>query len=50
RIPVVVQFWEGDSEFPPEAKLLYDRSIIRHLAPDIIFCLAVLICARLAAD
>jgi len=50
RIPVAVQFWEGDSDFPPEAKLLYDRSIIRHLAPDIIFCLAVLICDRLAAD
>ncbi|MFH1153941.1 MAG: DUF3786 domain-containing protein [Pseudomonadota bacterium] len=48
RLPVAVQFWDGDTEFPPEAKLLFDRTISQHLTPDIIFCLAVVICHRMA--
>jgi hypothetical protein len=48
RIPIVVQFWNGDDEFPPEAKILFDKTITRHLTPDIIFCLAVEICERIS--
>ena len=45
RIPVAVLYWEGDDEFPPESKILYDKSVTEHLASDIIFALAVSICA-----
>lgn len=47
RIPVAVQFWKGDNEFPPESKILFDKTITKHLSPDIIFCLAVEICTRI---
>ncbi len=47
RIPVAVLYWEGDDEFPPESKILYDKSVTEHLASDIIFALAVAICARI---
>ncbi len=49
RIPVAVLLWKGDDEFPPESKLLFDRSIGEHLALDIIFALAVEICSRFSA-
>lgn len=47
RIPVAVLYWKGDDEFPPEAKILYDRTITEHLTSDIIFALAVEICTRI---
>jgi hypothetical protein len=47
RIPVAVLYWGGDDEFPSESKILYDKTITRHLAPDIIYALAVEICTRL---
>jgi hypothetical protein len=47
RIPVVVQFWDKDDEFPAEAKILFDKTVAEHLAPDIIFCLTVEICRRI---
>ena len=47
RIPVAVLYWDGDDEFPPESKILYDKSINEHLASDIIFALAVDICTRI---
>ncbi len=47
RIPVAVLLWEGDTEFPAEAKLLFDRTIAEQLPPDVIFSLAVEICNRL---
>jgi len=46
HIPAVVLYWQGDDDFPPEAKLLFDRSISRHLATDVIFALAVEMCIR----
>lgn len=48
RIPVAVLFWKGDDEFKPESKILFDKTITKHLAPDIIFCLAVEICQRIS--
>ena len=47
RIPVSVLYWAGDDDFPPEAKILYDRTITEHLSADIIFALAVEICTRI---
>lgn len=48
RIPVAVLFWQGDDEFPTEAKLLFDKTIVRHLASDIIYALAVGVCDQLS--
>lgn len=47
RLPVAVLFWQGDEEFPAEAKLLYDNTVSVHLALDGLFALAVDICTRL---
>jgi hypothetical protein len=47
RVPVAVLFWQGDAEFPAEAKLLYDATIVRHLASDIVYALAVGVCEQL---
>ncbi|MDT8378754.1 MAG: DUF3786 domain-containing protein [Desulfotignum sp.] len=47
RVPVAVLFWQGDEEFPAEAKLLYDVTIVRHLASDIVYALAVGVCEQL---
>ncbi|MBW2249509.1 MAG: DUF3786 domain-containing protein [Deltaproteobacteria bacterium] len=48
RILVAVLYWDGDDEFPPESKILFDKSVTEHLALDIIFALAVDICTRIA--
>jgi len=47
RIPVLVQFWDRDEDFPAESKILFDKTITEHLSPDIIFCMAVEICKRI---
>jgi len=49
RLPVAVLYWLGDEAFPPEAKILYDRTITEHLPPDIIFALSFEICTRIAS-
>ena len=50
RIPVAVLYWQGDDEFPAESKILYDRTIMEHLASDVIFALAIGICKRLERE
>lgn len=47
RIPVAVLYWAGDDEFPAEAKLLFDKTLPKHFALDIIFALAVGVCEEL---
>lgn len=47
QVPVAVLYWCGDEEFPAEAKLLFDRSIGRYLATDVVYALAVGVCKRL---
>lgn len=47
RIPVAVLYWQGDEEFPAEARILFDRTVSQHLATDIVFALAVGLCERL---
>lgn len=48
QIPVAALYWLGDDDFPAEAKLLFDRTIDRHLPLDIVYALAVEICHTLA--
>ena len=43
-VPVTVLFWDGDEDFPCEAKLLFDASIENDLPLDIVFALAVEVC------
>ncbi len=47
NIPIAVLYWEGDDDFSPESKILFDKTIDEHLASDIIFALAVEICTRI---
>lgn len=46
-IPVAVLYWQGDEDFPSEAKLLFDRTIEQHLPLDIIYTIAVEVCHAL---
>lgn len=46
RIPMALLYWQGDEDFPAEAKLLYDSSLPRHFALDIVFALAVGVCEK----
>lgn len=46
-ISVAVLYWLGDEDFPAEAKILYDQSMIGLLSLDIVFALAVGVCARI---
>ena len=47
RIPVIIQFWDKDDEFSAEAKILFDKTIVEQLPPDIVFCLTAEICRRI---
>jgi len=48
EIPVAALYCQGDDDFPAEAKILYDRSLIGALALDVVYSLGVTICHRLA--
>jgi len=48
RIPVVMLYWQGDEDFGPEAGILFDRSISKYLALDVIYALVVEMCARVS--
>ena len=37
KIPVYYLLWEGDEEFGPDLKILFDRSIEKHLSADAIW-------------
>ena len=50
RVPVAVLFWDGDEDFPAEAKLLFDKSIAGFLAPDIVLALAHEVCSRIGIE
>jgi hypothetical protein len=49
-MPVAVLYWQGDEDFPAEAKILYDRTIGELLTLDIVFALAYTVCYRLGAQ
>jgi hypothetical protein len=48
EVPVAVLYWRGDADFPAEARILFDRSLISALPLDVVYSLAVTICHRLA--
>jgi Domain of unknown function (DUF3786) len=48
EVPVAVLYWSGDADFPAEAKILFDRSLINAMQLDVVYSLAVTICHRLA--
>lgn len=56
RVPLAVCYWAGDDEFPPEAKVLFDRSAGHYLPTDALatlggrMCLLLLRAAGLTTD
>ncbi|SDU45386.1 DUF3786 domain-containing protein [Desulfobacula phenolica] len=48
NIHVALLYWIGDEDFPAEAKILYDSSLLDVFALDVIFALAIAICDRFA--
>lgn len=49
RVPIQLILYEGDEEFPPEANILFDKSISRYLSPEDIAWLAGMVVYRLIA-
>ena len=49
RVPIQVILHEGDEEFPPEANILFDKSISRYLSPEDVAWLAGMLVYRLIA-
>ncbi len=47
NITLAVLYWIGDEDFPPEAKILYDKALGDFLALDIVYALAVEACQRI---
>jgi hypothetical protein len=49
KVPVQVIIWEGD-EFPPEANILFDKTISKILSPEDIAWLSGMLVYRLIAN
>lgn len=47
RVPMQVIVWQGDEEFPAEASILFDRSVVGYLSPEDIAWLAGMLVYRL---
>lgn len=47
RIRIALLFWEGDEDFPPEVKMLFDKTVGEHLALDIIYAVACFLCYQI---
>ena len=47
RVPILVQLWERDEEFPARANFLFDRTACDHLAVDAVFSLTIILAERL---
>ena len=48
RIPLAYLLWEGNEEFPPKIRVLFDSTIQSHLPLDIIWCMVAETSCRLA--
>lgn len=48
RVEYLFAGWEGDEEFPPEVKVLFDDSIIDYLPAEDITVLCQMVCLKLA--
>jgi hypothetical protein len=42
RVPVTLVLWRGDDEFPSRASVLFDATCEQHLAPDVVWSVAML--------
>jgi hypothetical protein len=49
RIPLAYLLWEGNEEFPPKVRVLFDSTIQSHLPLDITWCMVAETSRRLAA-
>lgn len=38
-LPVILQFWEGDEEFPANLKFMFDENILQYIHYETIFYL-----------
>ena len=47
KVPILVQFWERDEEFPARAGFLFDRDTCDHLPIDAAFSLVTVVAVRL---
>lgn len=50
RVPLLLVYWEGDDEFPPTARILFDASAGHHLPTDACALLGSALTQRLVAD
>jgi hypothetical protein len=48
RIPLAYLLWEGNEEFPPKIRVLFDSTIQSHLPLDVIWCMVAETSRRLA--
>ena len=48
-LPLYLQYWRGDEEFPPQLTLLWDRNTTRYLHYETVYYLTDFLLARLAA-
>ena len=46
RVPILIQFWEKDDEFPARAGFLFDRNACDHLMVDALGSLALIVAKR----
>jgi hypothetical protein len=46
-VPLYYLMWEGDEEFPPQASILFDRSIEQYLSASAIWMLVNMVCQAL---
>ena len=47
RIPLACILWEGDEEFPPQIKILFDKTAQEHLALDLLWSLVRVVTKRI---
>ena len=48
RVPIIIQMWKGDEEFPPETAFLFDSSITNYLPTEDITVLSQMLAIKLA--
>ncbi|MFZ5820924.1 MAG: DUF3786 domain-containing protein, partial [Chloroflexota bacterium] len=48
RLPLLVNFWCGDEDFPSTCKILFDKSLSHYLPTDVAAILGGMLARRLA--
>ncbi len=46
-LPVTFQYWEGDDEFPPSLKFMYDENILDYMHFETVFFMTAHILKRM---